>query len=290
MHNIAITTECVADLPRELLEREEIDLIYYDVQTDRGLFRDTDEVDSENIMEYMRGGEKKAQSIVPGANEYKNFFKRKLERYDEIVHICISGATSVAFENAKLARAKLGIDGRRICLIDSGHLSSGMGLMVMAAAECRNKGMGSREIEEHLKEMAPSVSTTFLANNLEYLYYNGKVSRSTLKFCSFLQFHPVLCMRNGKLTLKNGYFGKYERAAQKYIADTLKKAKQIDLGMGFLTYAGCNHELRERIKKEIGKRIEFREFWEQQASATVSCNCGPLTFGILYVMKGVSPK
>ena len=41
MHNIAITTECTADLPAEILEKFGIDVIYYDMETDKGLFRDT---------------------------------------------------------------------------------------------------------------------------------------------------------------------------------------------------------------------------------------------------------
>lgn len=285
MHKIVITTECVADLPKELIEREEIGLIYYDIRTDRGLFRDTDEIDAENVMEYMSGGEKKAQSIIPSAIDYEMFFRELLKTHEEIVHIGISGNTSEAVGNAAKAIERLGKDGKRVCLVDSCHLSSGLGLLVMEAARCRSQGMGSAEITDYIQKLIPKVSTSFITNDLEYLYYNGKVKKHTVKICNLLRFHPVLWMKDGKISLKKGYFGRYEKAAERYIASTLRQAKKIDDRMGFMTYAGCNHELRQWVKNEIGKYISFRELWEQQASATVSCNCGPLTFGIIFISK-----
>lgn len=283
MSNIAITTECVADLPQSLLEEKDIDIIYYDIATETGLFRDTDEVDANNIMEYMIGGSKKAQSVVPNANDYKNFFKRKLEDYDELIHICISSGISNAIENATLARAKMGIDGRRIHIVDSKCLSSGQGLIAMEAARCRDEGMKSAEIVSHLENYRSRVYTTFLANNADYLYYNDKVSKTVMKICNKFFVHPVLWMKDGKLTLKRVFIGSYEKAAARYIAGVLKNPNSIDSANGFLTYAGCGHEMLNGIQKQLREIKQFDDLHEQQASATVSCNCGPLTFGILFV-------
>lgn len=285
MNNVSITTECVADIPSELKTQYDIGIIYYDIETEKGLFKDTDEVSAINIMEYMAGGEKKAQSVIPSANDYKNFFAKTLKENDEIVHICISSGISNALENAKLAKAKLGVNARKVHIIDSKNLSSGQGLLALEAAKMRNEGLSAEEIEENINNMIPRVSTSFLTYNADYLYYNGKVSKRMMQLCNYFRVHPVLYMKDGVLTLKKIYFGNYESSALKYINNVLHNSQNIMDERGFITYAGCGHELREKIKNHVRKKIHFRNLIEQAASATVSCNCGPSTFGILFIME-----
>lgn len=285
MHEIMITTECVADLPKELLLNKNVEMIYFDVETERGLFRDTDEVGAQNLIEYMANGKKKAQSVVPSANEYKNFFAKNLEECDEIVHICIGGEISVALEHAKLGRAKLGMDGHRVHLVDSCHLSTGLGILVLEALKYRQQGLSSTQIVRQLEAAIPHICTTFLANNADYLYYNGKVGKMSMNICKYLHLHPVLGMKNGYLTFKRVYIGDYKKVLGRYVADLFKEHKNIRTDTVFLTYVGCGHEILSQVQREIYKHVTFQTLWEQQASATISCNCGPLTVGVLFMEK-----
>lgn len=286
MYSIVVTTECVADLPSTYLkENKDIDQIYYDVKTDRGLFRDTKEITSQNVLEYMMGGHKVAISIIPSANEYKAFFTEKLKEYDEILHICISSGISEAYENANLARAKMGREGHKIYIVDSRHLSSGQGLIFMEAIRCREQGMRCKDIVVHLKKYIPRVSTSFLAYNADYLYYNQKVGKFVQMLCDVFSLHPVLEMVNGKLTVRKIYMGNYKKCAVRYIRKLLGKVERIDKTNGFITYAGCSEEVLNHVHAELNKHIKFDNIFEGPASATVSCNCGPSTFGILFARK-----
>jgi fatty acid-binding protein DegV len=87
-------------------------------------------------------------------------------------------------------------------------------------------------------------------------------------------------MKEGMLSVQTIYYGSYKKAAEKYIKRILKQTEHKNVNMGVLTYAGCSHEMREWIEEKLLKQVTVTEFWEQRASATVSCNCGPLTFGI----------
>lgn len=288
MKRIFITTECVADLPANYLnEYKDIELIYYDIKTDRGIFRDTKEITSLNVLEYMNGGKKVITSIIPSAYDYKQFFTEKLKSYDEILHVSVSSGISEAFENANTAKSRMGIDGERIHIIDSRHLSSGQGLITMEAVKCRDKGMDCKDIINHLIDYIPKVSTSFLANNADYLYYNQKVGENVMKICRMFSLHPVLAMIDGKLTLKRVYIGNYKKCAKRYMKNTLGRIENIDTTSGFITYAGCSEELLKHINVELANKIHFDNLYKCQASATVSCNCGPSTFGILFAKKEV---
>lgn len=285
MYSIAITTECVADLPKELYKEAGVDIIYYDIETDTGIFRDTDEIDAENVMEYIYDGGGTAKSITPTAHAYKNFFKNILEEYDEIIHLCNSSLISIALENASLAKAKLGMEGRKIHLVDSRHLSTGLGLMVLEAAKQRNAGMNSKQILAHLEKQVEYVNTSFLVKTPDFLIQNKRVGKHIMQLCKFLHVHPAIYMKNGQMKLWKFYVGKYEKAIEHYIADVLYDLYDVDPSLCILTYAGCSHEMLEGIRSEIVRRIDFKELLVQPASATVSCNCGPLTFGIIHYTK-----
>ena len=77
MNDILITAECVADIPNDICKNYGIDIIYYDIKTESGIFRDTEEIDSQNVMEYMSDGKKMAYSIIPTTKDYENFFAKR---------------------------------------------------------------------------------------------------------------------------------------------------------------------------------------------------------------------
>lgn len=282
MNNIAITTECVADLPQHVYSEKDIRIIYYDIKTEEGIFRDTKEIDSQNVIEYMSGGKKHIYSVVPSANDFKYFFSKMLKEYDEIIHICISAGVSEAVGNAQLAKVKMGRDGDKIHIVDSRHLSSGQGLIVLEAVRLKESGLECDEIIKSLLKFIPRVSTSFLSDNANYLYYNGKVGKRIMGICDLFRIHPVLALIDGKMIVKRVYIGDYHKAAKRYIRKVLKNANKIDKTRGFITYAGCTEKLLSEVNEEVSKCITFDSLDEQKASATVSSNCGPGTFGIIY--------
>ena len=57
---ICITTDCVCDLPDEMLRDNDIDIVYFYIDTDTGRFRDRSEITAQNIFEYLKNGGKKS--------------------------------------------------------------------------------------------------------------------------------------------------------------------------------------------------------------------------------------
>lgn len=91
---VGIIAECVCDLPKNYLREHNIDLVFFLIETDSGIFTDTDEITEENILSYMQAGGKKSQSSAPASGVYKNVFEKKLEKYDEIILVAISSKLS----------------------------------------------------------------------------------------------------------------------------------------------------------------------------------------------------
>lgn len=280
---VGIVAECVCDLPKSYLTEHHIDIVYFLIETDRGLFTDADEITAENVLGYMLSGRKAPRSSAPEPEVYRKIFEKNLEKYDEIILVAISAGISRSCANAEKAVSEMGETGKRVHIFDSKHLSTGLGHMVIKAAEAAESGMSAEEIISELASLRDRVSTSFITENVDFLYRSGKVSKKIEKICSTFHIHPVLAMKNGELTLKSVGIGKYERACSRYIRGELKHSDNIDKKTAFLTYAGCSVKMLERVKNEINDRCRFEKLIQTKASATVSSNCGPNSFGVLYI-------
>ena len=285
MKKTGITTDCVCDLPEKYLQANCIDVICFYITTATGMFKDGHEITSGNVLEYLENGGMKAETNAPAPREYKEFFEKALKQYDELVHITISSRTSHACQNAMAALELMGENGKRVTIVDSSHLSTGMGYIVMKAAELRDSGKSMSEIAEAVEGMKRKISTTFIAQNADYLYRNGRASKNLKKMSALLRLHPVFTLKNGRITFKKFKIGNYERSVMRYIRGELKYSRRIDKRRLFITHAGCSVKTISQIKAETEKLCRFDEVTVTKASATVSSNCGPETVGVMFVYK-----
>lgn len=283
---VGILAECVCDLPKSVLLSHGIDIIYFLVETENGVFTDTDEITAENVISHMESGGKKTKSSPPPPDVYMKTFMKNLKRYDEIILVSISSHISLSCENAAQAVKLMGDDGKRVHIFDSEHLSTGLGFFVLRAEEMAEQGCTSYQILSELEAMRSRVSTSFLAKNADYLYRNGFVSAFVKNICSALSIHPVLAIKKGYMRLDTIIIGNYDAACRHYIRRTLKGKGNIDKKRAFVTHAGCSVKMLRNITAEVEKYCRFDELMVTNASATVSCNCGPDAFGILFIENG----
>lgn len=284
---VGVVAECVCDLPKSYMREHNIDILYFLIETDNGIFTDTDEITAENILSYMQAGGIKSKSSAPAPEVYKSAFEKKLDKYDEVVLVTISSEISFSYANAGKAALEMGGRGKRVHIFDSGHLSAGLGHLVIKAVETAESGLSANEIIKELEELRDRVSTTFIAESTDFLYRNGRVSEKVKKICETFDIHPVLTMKNGKIVLKSVCFGRYEKACARYIRRELRNPDKIDKKRAFLTQAGCSVKMLERIRNEIHGRCCFEKLIQTKASATISSNCGPGSFGIFFIRNNI---
>lgn len=280
---VGIIAECVCDLPKNILHEFDIDIVCHLIETDSGIFTDTEEITAENVLWYMVETGGKTRSTAPLPEAYEAAFRKKLKTYDEVILVSISSGISLSCENADKALNAMGDDAKRVHIFDSGHLSTGIGHMVIKAAQLAIAGFASDKIITELEDMKKRVCTTFITENADFLYRNGLVSDSVKRLCTSFNVHPILTMKNGSITLKGIEIGDYSSSAMRYIRRALKNTKRIDKKRVFVTCAGCSIKTVNMIKREIENCCDFEEMFVTKASATISSNCGPNTFGVIYV-------
>jgi len=277
---VVITTESVADIPQELAEKYHIKVIPHLVSTEAGIFRDDMEIDTTGLLSYMEDENKYVETMAPDVAYHEAFFAKQLEHANNVVHISISSN----MENSGYhIAAEAGKSFDNVFVIDSGHLSSGQGLLAIEAARLAEEGYGAAEIVEKVLAARRRVHTSFEVDTLNYLARAGQIGRRTADVVNALMIHPVLAMKKGELSLGGFYFGSREDSWRKYISSSLNTINKIDTRILFVTYVGLNNKEKEVIAEEIGKKMSFEKIYFHQASSVIAVNCGPGTFGLLFM-------
>jgi DegV family protein with EDD domain len=227
----------------------------------------------------MENPDNKVWTKVYGVHEHELFFAKKLTAANNIVHIAISsGVENSGYPVAVEAANAFG----NVKVIDSRHLSSGQGLMVLKACRMAQEGISAEEIAEAIKQDSAHVHTSFIVNDLEFLARAGQINERIANLTRAFMIRPVLKMKKGKLTIGGIYFGSKERAWKKYIEATMRNYPFMDKRIVFVTYVGLSSKDMELIRGWIEEIGRFEKIYFKKASPSIAVNCGVGTFGLLY--------
>ncbi len=280
--SVVITTESVADLPPELIKQYGIAVLPHKVRTAEGIFKDGKEIETQGVLKYMEDPNHSVLPMGPTVKEAEEFFAKQLTNANNVIHISISSKVENSGYRPALEAAK-SFD--NVFVVDSAHLSSGQGLMVIDACRMAEEGKSAEEIIKALDGYKKKIRTSFIVDNLDFLARAGQVSNGTANIVKSLMGRPVLVLKKGKMGLGMTYFGSREDAWRHYINTVLASPATIDTRILFVTYVGINKAEADWIKAQIEKKVKFDEIYFKQASPAISVNCGNGTFGLLYQEK-----
>ena len=279
---IVITTDSVSDLPRELVNSLKIPVFPYRVYMKGAIFDDGPEAAGDVIVRYLEDKMLTAKSEAPEVEDYERFFSEQLSGAQHVIHIALGKRSSKGYDHASEAAGAF----YNVEVVDSGHLSSGMGLLVLYAKDLIDSGMTDvTEIVKELEIMKKYIRTSFIVDSSEYLYRGGRLSERLYRIFNALLLHPVLVMKNSKITVGRIIVGTTEKARRTYIRSTLRKKHDIDTSVLFITYVGMSRPEIEGVRDEVLKIVPFEKVCLQKASPAISINSGPGTFGLLFKLK-----
>lgn len=276
--NVVITTESVADLPQEIIDRYGIAVLPHIVTTDEGSFTDGIEIDTRGLLEYMQDPSRKVVTGAPDIQTVEAFFAKQLTSANNIIHISISGKLSnsgcpIAQEAAKAFD--------NVTVIDSSHLSSGQGLLTIEACRLAEEGRTPEEIKKQLERVRTMIHTSFVVDSLDFLARAKQISTRTAEMTKSLMVKPELVLKRGKMGVGKLFIGSRKRVWKHYIESVLKHPSKIDKRLLFVTYVGLNNRDMEWIRDCVEKQMKFERIYFQKASPAIAVNCGKGTFGLL---------
>ncbi|MBQ7143930.1 MAG: DegV family protein [Oscillospiraceae bacterium] len=274
-----ITADSTCDLPGELLRRFDIRTQPLTIVLGDETFLDGEHFTPEDMYRRYQADGLLPQTSAPSVEDYLAFFRPLVAEGGQVVHLTISSELSSSFNTARLAAEEL----EGVWVVDSRMLSSGVGLLAIEGAECRDRGMGAAEIAEHLSALREKVETSFVLDTLEFMRKGGRCSNFAAIGANLLKLKPALEMRDGKLGMYKKYRGSIERVYREYAAERLS-GKAIRPGHIFITQSGgVDEETLRELETLIRETVPVKEIHRAVAGCTISSHCGPKTLGVLFI-------
>ena len=131
MTRIILSTESGADLPKELVEKHQIQVVPMHVIMEGKDYLDG-ELSVEDVFDYHRRTKKIPSTAATNEHEYQALFKKIRVDFPDsiIVHIGYTSKASASFQSALIAAEEF----ENLYLIDTLNVTGGLGAVVLYAA------------------------------------------------------------------------------------------------------------------------------------------------------------
>lgn len=281
MSNIVITSDSTSDLSIELRERYNIIVLPLGVTLGDKAYKDGVDITPDDIYAHHAKTGELPKTTAANVDECINFFKKFVDEGKTVIHFAISSTMSSTYNNGRLAAMEF----ENVYVIDSGNLSSGEGLLVIAAAEMAEQGLGAEEIVAKIEDLVSKVDASFVIDNLEYLHKGGRCSALAMLGANVLKLKPCIEVKNGSMGVGKKYRGRYGDVLKTYVDERLANVDDIDTSRVFVTHAGCDEEIVNAVVEQVKSKDIFKEIFLARAGCTISSHCGADTLGVLFIRK-----
>lgn len=280
---IILSADSTCDLGQELQEKHHVHFYPFHVILEGKDYQDNVDIHPEDLYRAWRERRQLPKTAAVNVSEYLDYFRKWVEEGYEVIHLNLGGALSSAHQNCVLAAQELG----HVYPVDSCNLSTGIGLLVLKAADLIASGMEAEAIARTLKEMTGKVHSSFILDTLEFMRAGGRCSAVVAFGANALGLKPCIEVQNrdGSMVVGKKYRGKLGKVLVNYVKDRLKMYPDIDQSRLFITHSGIDPEYLSLVEKTVRETMEFEQIYITQASCTISCHCGPNTLGILFMTK-----
>ena len=282
--NVFITADSPCDLPKDITEKREITIVPLSVLLGEVSYRDGIDIKPQAIYDYVSKTKVLPKTSAVPIGQYYDLFKKLTEDGSEVVHISLSSGISSSYQNAVNAASEFS----GVHIVDSHSLCHGFGLLVLKAADLRDKGLDAKKIADKVRKLVPKTSATFVINSLDYLHKGGRCSGVAKLGANLLGIKPEIAVNaeTGTLDVSKKYRGKIDAVYKNYAKDILKNSDKMDKSRIFISNSGdVSKETIMFVKGFFEGTGKFEEIIIADAGCVISSHCGPKTFAIFYIKK-----
>jgi len=276
-----IISDSTCDIAPEMLKERDIKIIPLTVVFGEEKFRDSIDVTPDDVYAYYKNSGQLAKTTAANIDEHDAFIKEHVPAGNEAVYFSISSDLSASFNNLRLAT----MDRDNVYIIDSRNLSTGIGLLVLLAADLADEGKSAKEIYETVTSLIANVDASFVVDTLEYLHKGGRCSSVAALGANLLKLKPLIQVKDGKMSVAKKYRGKINDVLKEYVNEKMNDENEIIGSRIFVTHSGGCEEIAKELRDIVKSKHPDKDVLITRAGCTISVHCGPGTLGVLMIRK-----
>ncbi|MEC2677772.1 DegV family protein, partial [Bacillus cereus] len=273
--SVKIITDSAADLPVELLQAYDIDLIplrvYDEAETE---YLDGVTLESVTLLQKMREGAVYRTSL-PSLETFQEKFVSYAKEGNPCIYLAFSSELSGTYqssvvikEEVKETYADLDLE-----IIDTKCASLGQGLVVLEAAKMAKDGAPKEDILNRVAFLMNHMEHIFTVADLQYLVRGGRLSKVAGFIGGLLNIKPILNVEEGKLVPLEKVRGKKKVLSR--IVDIMEERGKDLKGQTIGITHGDDLETAEALKSLITERFGCEVFIVNTIGAAIGAHTGP---------------
>ena len=273
--SVKIITDSAADLPVELLQAYDIDLIplrvYDEAETE---YLDGVTLESVTLLQKMREGAVYRTSL-PSLETFQEKFVSYAKEGNPCIYLAFSSELSGTYQSSVVIKEEVKETYANLDLeiIDTKCASLGQGLVVLEAAKMAKDGASKEDILKRVDFLMSHMEHIFTVADLQYLVRGGRLSKVAGFIGGLLNIKPILNVEEGKLVPLEKVRGKKKVLSR--IVDIMEERGKDLKGQTIGMTHGDDLETAEALKSLITERFGCEVFIVNTIGAAIGAHTGP---------------
>lgn len=230
---VAIVTDSSADIPESVIEALGIHVIPVHVHFGDRQYLDRIGLGPEQFYRELARNPHHPATSQPSPGEIRRVFQMLASHFETVIAIHVTAQGSGTWQAARSAAGRL--PDADIRVVDSRTVSTGLGLMVMEAAERARDGQGADEIMARLDAIRARTRVWGAVADMTFAVRGGRVLPWKKRVIDVLRVTPVLTARDGGRVDAGGLlWGKEDRGAvfARFVRRRMRKGRRYRLLLG----------------------------------------------------------
>lgn len=197
MQAVRIVTDSSCDLTQEEAERYGIEVVPLSIRFGSDEYTDRVDLSVEDFYTKMAGAEDLPETAAPSPGAFEQAFRAAAGNgATSVVCVNLSSELSATMQSARTAAKAIG-DEIDVRVVDSKSITSGLGTLVIAAAEAAEAGQSVEEVIALLDDLIPRTHVYGALNTLANLKKGGRIGGAQAMVGSMLSIKPIVDISTG---------------------------------------------------------------------------------------------
>ena len=285
--NVKIISDSACDLPEEIIEELDIDILPIVVIKDDKEYLDKVTIDPKIMYDNMRKGAVYKTAQIP-PTVFQEEFEKVAKSGRPTIYIAFSSGLSGTYQTAVMVRDSIKdkYPEMNLDIVASRSASVGFGVLVHKAGKMAKEGKSKEEILKMLDFYVKHIEHIFTVDDMETLFRGGRVTRTQAFVGGLLNIKPVLDIpEDGTLRPVEKIRG-HKKVMGRMIEIMEERGGHADLKNQVI---GINHgddlEGALKLKEMIEEKYGCTDFIINIIGSAIGAHSGPGTLSVFFLNK-----
>ena len=281
-YTIGLIADSAADLPEELIEKYQINMIPFKIHFEDDVFLDKLTLTPSQFYNMLKETDTMPQSSQPDRQYITGLYDHLTTYYDKIISVHLSSQLSGAYNTTKSIIQKY--EENEIYALDSKHLSASEGLITLRIARAIERGESYQSIIHKAQKWVQKTNILTDIDSLKYMVKGGRVSPLKGFLAQLINLKPIVSVnKDGKGVALGKSFSR--RGNMKKIINRVTQAAQKGAIWNYAIVHSSNIERAQKYADKLESRLGFPPMYIVDISPVIGVHNGLGTVAITYMFQ-----